>query len=266
MSDEKSSQLKAEVENRIERLASLTSDAMKSEAMKAYLETVAKFHRYSFYNQLLIAFQKPEASRVAGYNGWRKVGRQVRRGEKGIAILAPIVIKKQDEGGERSVLVGFKTVYVFDVAQTDGADLPDAPDWKSLDKDEELTRKLFALAESKGIKVSFQDFDDDTQGVSKGGEIILANIAGTKTFVHEIAHELMHKVGDGIDRATKELEAEAVAFVVATHFGLDCQGSPNYLALWDADPDRITERMDRVRKCACEIITAIEGRAIAEQE
>lgn len=218
-----------------------------------------------FFNQMLIIFQNSNAAKVAGFQTWKKVGRYVRKGEHGIAILAPVIVKKVDEetGKEKSMLIGFKTVYVFDISQTDGKELPSAPEWKSLDRDEELSRKLFDLATRRGIKVVFSDFDDDTQGVSKGGEIVLANTAGTKTFIHEIAHEILHHdtTEERITRAAAELEAEAVAWVVATHFGMNPEGSPNYLALWDADPAKIIERMDRVRKCACEIITAIEGKA-----
>jgi hypothetical protein len=108
----------------------------KSEQLTKYLDTMARFHQYSFSNCMLIFAQKPDASNVAGFGKWKEFNRFVRKGEKGIAILAPLVRKKKDESGsdatdssksssDEKVLFGFRIVYVFDISQTEGEDLPE---------------------------------------------------------------------------------------------------------------------------------------------
>ena len=157
-------------------------------------------------------------------------------------------------------MVGFKVVYIFDVSQTDGKPLPEPPDWKSLEQNAILTDKLIQLAEKKNIKISVKELAGNTQGISKGGEIELASEAGTKTLIHEIAYELMHRGEDRPDdHRVRELEAEAVAYIVGTHFGLEGLSSPNYVALHGADSEMIMQHMDRIRSTATQIITTIEG-------
>lgn len=263
---EQAKSLKAEVDSRIENLVALTSDAARSEAMQKYLQTCAKFHHYSFLNQLIIAFTRPDATKVAGYKKWQQLKRQVRKGEKGIAILAPIIVKKIEDGIEKSVLVGFRTVYVFDISQTDGEELPGAPEWISPEKSAELHDKLLALCEKKSIRVEVADLPGEVQGVSKGGTIVLAPQAGTKTFVHELAHELLHHTKTvPVTREEAEVEAEAVAYVVASHFGLPGLNSANYLAIWASDANVISQRMDRIREASVEIIKAVEGHVKSEE-
>ncbi len=245
--------LKTEIDNSIKNLAALTTEAARSEAMKRYLDTCARFHHYSPCNQMLIALTCPDASLVAGFNRWKDFNRFVKRGEKGIPILAPIFYR-QDPSDEGSpvVLKGFKVVYVFDLAQTDGEPLPPPPDWKSPARSEELQNRLVVFAQSKGIQVEVMALQSEIQGTSAGGRIELSPEAGTKTLIHEIAHELMHHGCDRhlMSRAERELEAKAVAYVVGAHFGLDGLASPNYLALWDADETKILARMDRIRTTA----------------
>jgi len=133
--------------------------------------------------------------------------------------------------------------------------------WKSPEKNEELNQKLIQFARGQGISVSFNNLNSDAQGVSKGGEIIIDPSAGTKTLIHEIAHELMHKDENNIQsRATKELEAESVAYVVSKHFRLECLNSPNYIALHGNDAKDIIASMDRIVKTAYEIIEFVEGK------
>lgn len=110
----------------------------------------------------------------------------------------------------------------------DGDPLPDPPDWKSPEKNAELTELLMDFARSKDITVEVKDLPGEIQGASCGGKIILDPEAGTKTLIHEIAHELLHQVKDGpTDSTIRELEAESVAYVVAKYFGLDGLSNPN---------------------------------------
>ena len=256
--------LKAEIDTHIKNLAKLTTEAARSAAMKKYLEVCTRFYRYSPTNQLLIALERPDATQVAGFNAWKKFNRFVRRGEKGIPILAPCIVK--DDETEDKKLVGFRVVYVFDVSQTNGEPLPPPPNWKSPERNEELQERLVEFAISRGIQVETKVLRGEIQGTSAGGKIELSPEAGTKTLLHELAHELLHHSAEGqsISREDKELEAESVAYVVSSHFGLTGLASPNYLALWDADESKILGRMDRIRAAATVITQAIEPKEVID--
>lgn len=248
------------IQSHLEELAQATDEARKSKEMLRYLDFVSMFHQYSPCNIVLIQFFKPDATLVAGFNKWKSLNRWVRPGEKAIPILAPMLVKQEDEDGiERQRLVGFKTVHVFDISQTSGEPLPPKPDWKSPQKNEELNRKLIHFAESQGISVAFKNLPGEMQGCSKGGAVEIDHNAGTKTILHEIAHEFLHHVEEiQLSRAERELEAEAVAFVVGKHFGLGSLNSPNYLAFFGATSAKIATHMERIRCTANRIITAIE--------
>jgi hypothetical protein len=218
-------------------LAQATDVARVSEEMTRYLDTYAKFYQYSLFNIWLILMAKPDASFVAGFKKWQTMGRFVRKGESGIAILAPVFTTiVNEDGDEEQRLVGFKTVYVFDVSQTEGKPLPEPPNWKSPQKNSGLMDRLTRLANGKGIQVQVQHIGYDIQGVSLGGKIILDPDAGTKTLIHEVSHELLHHKERILTNSTiRELEAESVAYVVGKHFGLDGLSSPNYNALHGAN-------------------------------
>ena len=256
-----SNDLREQITEHIRELAEATDAARMSAEMLRYLEVCSRFHHYSPFNIWLILSAMPEATRVAGFKKWRGLKRYVRKGEKGIPILAPIFAPVEvEEGQEEEKLVGFKTVYVFDVSQTDGEPLPEPPDWKSPEQNAELTHRLQAYAQSKGIEVVVKELTGNIQGASMGGVIFLAPQAGTKTLVHEIAHEILHHVENApTDKRIQELEAEAVAYVVGKHFGLEGLSSPNYVALHGADAEMIMGHMERIRSTSTEIIRAIEG-------
>jgi hypothetical protein len=120
----------------------------------------------------------------------------------------------------------------------------------------------------KNIGICINGLNDNIQGSSWGGKIELNTNAGTKTLIHEIAHELMHRGDDrqNFTRKEKELEAEAVAYVVGSHFGLSDLASPNYLALWDADESKILDRIDRIRTTATDIIKSIEPQSEVSED
>lgn len=253
-------ELKARITDRIQELATATDLARVSEEMMRYLDTCARFHRYSMFNVIQILITCPDATAVAGFKKWQSMGRYVRKGEHGIPILAPIFSKVTDEDGvERDKLIGFKVVYVFDVSQTDGEPLPEPPDWKSPEMNSELQEHLLGFAQARGIHVETKAMQRDIQGISLGGKILLDPSAGTKTLIHEIAHELMHRGEDRpLSGCTRELEAESVAYVVGRHFGLEGLSSPNYNALNGATAEKIMEHLDRVRDTAANIINGVE--------
>ena len=109
-------------------------EAGKSQKLVAYLKAMGRFHNYSLGNAILIGFQKPEATHVAGFRTWQKFSRYVKKGEHGIAIMAPIVWRRRvmpsddpdaKEDSEEEAALAFKTAYVFDISQTDGKPLPE---------------------------------------------------------------------------------------------------------------------------------------------
>jgi len=260
-----SADLADSITERIEELARSTDVARNSEEMIKYLDTYSRFHNYSIYNIFCIMMAYPEATQVAGFHRWRSMGRYVRKGEKGIPILAPILVNEDpDDPDSEKVLRGFKVVRVFDVSQTDGEPLPDPPDWKSPKKNTELEEKLIQFANKRQIRVSVVKLGGETQGISKGGLIEVDPSAGTKTLIHEIAHELMHRDENRPGESwLRELEAEAVAFVVSKHFGLNITSSPNYCALHGVNSEMILTHLERIRKTSIEVINEIENELIS---
>jgi hypothetical protein len=253
-------ELKARITERIQELAQATDAARVSEEMQRYLDMCSRLHQYSPCNVWLILMEKPDATMVAGFHKWVTMKRYVRKGERGIAILAPVLIPEQNEDGIHiEKLVGFKTVYVFDISQTDGEPMPEPPNWRSPEQNALLSKRLLDFTESRGILVQVKELQGETQGVSLGGTIILSPKAGTKTLVHEIAHELLHhNETTPLLHTERELEAEAVSYVVGKHFGLDGLSSPNYVALHGANAEMIMEHLERIRNTAKEIIQALE--------
>jgi hypothetical protein len=255
-----STDLTAKITTHLEELAKATDKARISKEMLQFLDVCSRFHKYSPFNTLLILMARPDATYVAGYRKWQTLNRFVKRGERGISILAPIMIKEdQDNPNSASLLVGFKIVQVFDIVQTEGQPLPEPPNWISPEKNALLANRLIEFARGKGIRVTIKKLPGQAQGVSKGGVIELAPAAGVKTLIHEIAHELLHRGTDRPEDSTiREVEAEATAFVVSKHFGLGGLESGNYIALHSGDSKIILGRLERIRNCASKIITAVE--------
>ncbi len=254
-----STQLNGQIREYIQTLAEATDQARVSRVMCEYLESCARFHQYSPNNIWLIRFQKPEATRVAGFQGWKKMGRFVRKVESGIPILAPIFRKVQEEDSDYAKLVNFRVVYVFDISQTEGEPLPQPPEWKSPQQHAALQARLMAFAEQNGIRVNVQELSGEIQGISRGGVIELAPQAGTKALIHEIAHELMHQhTGSKRTPRIEELEAESVAYVVGRYFGLDDLASSNYVALHGVDAALILAHMQRIQATAKDMISSME--------
>ena len=174
-------------------------EAGESETLTAYLAAMARFHSYSFGNILAIARQRPTATRVAGFSTWKELGRFVKKGEKGIQILAPIVghrrrkIDQQQETDEkpRPVLIGFRAVYVFDVAQTEGADLPEFEHNVTGDVGSHRDGLIAFLAQ-QNIALEYSENIAPALGVSYGGKIALlpgqSKAEEFVTLVHEVAH------------------------------------------------------------------------------
>jgi hypothetical protein len=255
-------QLKTLTTDALDRLATLLDEG-HSERLTALLKTMGRFHRYSFHNLCLITAQCPTATRVAGFQTWRTMSRFVRKGEKGIAILAPIVGRRHTDAAddESKTVLGFRAAYVFDIAATDGEPLPEAAE-ASGDPGSK-TAALRAAIVASGIVVESSDDLDGARGTSADGRIqILNGLSPAEELVvlaHEWAHELLHRADDRpASRDTRELEAEAVAFVVGEAVGLEVsQASKDYLHLYHGDREALTQSLDRIQRASSVILTAV---------
>lgn len=261
---------------------------LDGEAFKRYLAFAALFHNYSANNSLLILVQRPDATRVAGYRKWRGLGRQVRRGEEGLKILAPILRTVEDEetGEKARILCSYKVVKVFDVSQTDpipGAKpLPEKPRPKALRGDSDaargLGRSLLAFSRSEGVPVSEDDADLDKYSPGANGvyllrekRILLRSTLSadgrTKTLAHELAHHLPHRdaVGEEADRTTFEAEAEGTAYAVLCYFGVDAsEYSFTYVAHWAESKEVVKTALSNIHKTVRVIVAAVERRDARE--
>jgi antirestriction protein ArdC len=253
----------------IEKLTEGIRNLTFSEGWQRYLDVQSRFHRYSFANTLLIAAQRQEATQVAGFNAWQSLNRFVRKGERAIWILAPMVYKRAGAEGDEDdrVIRGFKFVPVFDVAQTDGEALPTP--CNRLDSDDPAGHfaQLVTVAESIGFTVENHEFGSSTSGDCVYGlhrirvEVTNRPAQRVKTLAHEITHALLHEGHE--DRALAELEAESTAYVVCQALGLDSGDySFGYVATWAGGGDqaiaRIKTSCGRIQKSAAIILRAFE--------
>lgn len=242
----------------------------KSEELTRFLDVMSGFYNYSFGNCMLIAQQFPEATYVAGFRAWLKRGRAVKKGEKGICILAPLIRKKQDEqvsettGDNERELFGYRAVHVFDVSQTEGDELPEI-NHVSGDPGDSLSQ-LREVVRKRGIELLYEEELGGARGLSKGGTIcLLSGMTPAEEFAvlaHEVAHEGLHKGEDRKDttKVVRELEAEAVSYVVAKAFRLAnaLKHSSDYIQLYSGDREKLQNSLERIQKTASSILTELE--------
>ncbi|MCU1491608.1 MAG: hypothetical protein JWM85_3013 [Acidimicrobiaceae bacterium] len=253
----------------LEKLTEGISNLASSEEWQRHLELQSRFYRYSYGNVLLIAAQCHEATRVAGFNAWRTLNRFVRKGEKAIWILAPMVYKSPDakEREAERVIRGFKFVPVFDIAQTDGEALPTICNRLDGEDPGEHYAALLRVACSIGFTVEDHEFAGSTNGDCSHSEHRIRverrndPAQRVKTLAHEIAHALLHEEFDS--RALAELEAESTAYVVCQALGLDSGNySFGYVATWAGGGEEaiaaIRASCERIQKSASTILQAVE--------
>ena len=273
-----------------DKLEQGVSDVFSSDNYKQFLDTMAKFPRYSVNNNILIMMQKPDAQMCQSFTGWKEMGRFVKKGEKGIKILAPApyTIQREqtklddrgnpmlDKDGEpimESVEIkvnAFKVVSTFDVSQTEGKELP------TLGVDE-LTGGvdgygtfLEALKEVCPVPMTFENIEGGAKGFYSQTEKRIAIQEGmseaqtVKTAIHEMAHQKLHAIenhGPKQTRGSKEVEAESVAYTVCQHYGIDTSDySFSYVAGWSEGKEmpELKASLDTIRRAASEMITAID--------
>ena len=276
----------AQLLDQVERLTT-------SAAWRATLTVAARFHTYSPNNVLLIAAQRPDATRVAGYRAWAQLGRQVRKGEHGISILAPVLRRTNPNTAESSattpprapgvdssqprMLTGFRVTHVFDISQTDGPDLPDVrPALLDGAPPLGLWSDLYDQVEAAGYTIEYADLGDANGRTDFTDHTVLLHKSRsgaqlTKTLAHELGHIELHAPEirpDGMTRDMAEIEAESVAYVVTAAHGLFADDySVPYVTGWaGGDLDRIASSATRVLATSGSILrSAPPPRLVAPQ-
>ena len=281
-----------------DRLEQGITELFESERYREYLRVMSKFHNYSINNTLLIAMQKPDASLVAGFSAWKNnFERNVMKGQKGIKIIAPSPYKIKQEmqkidphtqkpiigkdgkpvTEEKEVTIpAYKVVSVFDVSQTEGKELPDiAVD--ELTGDVDRYKDFFAaLEKTSPVPIAFENIEGGSHGyyhledkriaINEG----MSELQTLKTAIHEIAHAKLHDIDlnapkdeqqPHVDRRTREVEAESVAYTVCQHYGLDTSDySFGYVAGWSSGRElsELKSSLETIRSAAAEIINSID--------
>ena len=279
-----------------ERLEQGVKEIFTSERYTEYLNTMSKFHNYSFNNTLLITMQKPEATLVAGYQAWqKKFNRHVKRGEKGIQIIAPAPIREKqeiekidpvtkepvigDDGQPETEIVEmviprFRVTTVFDVSQTEGEPIAELEVPELTGSVQFYDTFMQALQNISPVPIRMMNVEGEAKGYYHQTEKYIAikedmsNVQTMKTGVHEVSHALLHDRevmdAEGVlkDQTTKEVEAESIAYIVCNHFGLDTsEYSFTYIASWceSRDMKALKASMDTIRKTSAEVIENIEA-------
>ncbi len=266
------------VDQLIEDIGQLTDEAKASETFQKWLKIQSNFHSYSWYNTGLIMLQSMKhgfnPTQVAGAKKWQKMGRKVNADDfrrKKLWILAPIFKKDEDSPSKGTRLIGFRNVYVFDISQTTGDEIPKL-EWRQDGEDNGLCEALEGEYERRGIKLEYVDGLGGANGTSSGGHVrILSSLKGAEragTLAHELAHEILHWNPDGgrptepgwyekHTRSVKEIEAESTAAVVMGAWGIDFSPSAMYLAAWKGDSRKIKESMKSIQKASKSILENI---------
>jgi len=249
----------------IERL----SEALErghSETLRNYLTAMARFHRYSLHNLMLIVSQRPDATRVAGFHTWKQLGRNVKKGAKGIMILAPVALRKSKdeatpEEDQSKSAVGFRVVYVFDQMDTEGKPLCELGSAQG--DPSGYTEKLKQFIAGRGIQLEYSDTIYPAQGQCSPGKIVLlpgqSAAEEYATLAHEAAHSLLHMQERRAEttKCVRETEAEAVAFVLCEAIGIKAENSADYIQLYSGDKETLAESLDHVQRASSEILTAL---------
>ncbi|MFC1970927.1 ArdC-like ssDNA-binding domain-containing protein [Chloroflexota bacterium] len=261
----------------LRRLKSGVDSIQESTNFREFLLTMSKFHAYSIGNLMLITLQRPDATRVAGYTTWKELGRYVRKGEKGIAILAPCmppkeakVVEPEDEEDDKGLVeirpLHFKVVHVFDISQTEGKELPEV-EVPALtgEADEELFEGALSLVRLQGLEVTFESRpyqDPAIKGMYSGKTIWVKPEESRAQQLKTLLHEMAHYFSEGVFRMPRrnaETIAESVAFTVGAHFGFDSGvRSFPYVAIWAQDKKVLEQNLADIRKVSTKIIDALQ--------
>lgn len=245
-------------------------EVFATEHYQSYLEMLARFHRYSVSNSILIWLQKPEATLVAGFSQWHnQFHRYVRKGEKGIRIIVPILLhKKEAEDINENRIRGYRTAVVFDVSQTEGEELPACAIPALEGKVNDFPAFFEALLLASPVPVSLKEINGSANGLYQPKEkrIVIRNdlsqIHQIKTLLHEIAHAKLHDEDFDPSLYNREVEAESVAYTVSSYYGIDTSlYSFPYIAEWSKEKNgkELKASMERIRKTSSSFIETINS-------
>ena len=286
---------KAEMEEMSVKLEQGVKDIFDGENYKEYLDFCAKVPRYSVNNQILIMLQKPDATMCQSFSGWKEMNRFVKKGEKGIRIMAPSPYKKEVEqdrlDANGNPMIGpngepmketveitvnaFKPVSTFDISQTDGDPVPMFCASELTADVEGYNQLLDAIKEIVPVPIAFENIESGAKGYFHLEENriavqeVMSEAQTVKTIIHEAAHQALHsrdaksEDGEKKSRNQKETEAESVAYIVCQHFGIDTSDySFGYLASWSADKEvpELKASLDTIRRTASDMIVKIEDK------
>lgn len=259
----KSEEVHRIIHNALDRLDAALAEG-HSEALSRLLAAMARFHRYSWGNVVLIASQRPDATRVAGFHAWKRLGRSVKAGERGIAIRAPMLYRRSSgQGGpdDEEEALRFRLAHVFDITQTEGEPPPEIE--SPVGAPGSALPRLLSFAEQCGIVILYEELVG-AEGVSSGGTVRiqrgLAPAEEFSTLVHEIAHELLHQGPDAVrdTRTVRETEAEAVAHVVCQAVGIgSTAASRDYIHLHQGDRELLARSLRRIQRAAAAILERV---------
>lgn len=283
-----------------DRLEQGIQELFNSEKFTEYLKTMSKFYNYSYNNVLLISMQRPDATLIAGYNAWQNnFDRHVKRGEKGIKILAPCPYKKQvemekiDPATQRPVVgndgkpvtevmevtkPAFRAVTVFDVSQTEGKELPSIAVDELTGNVKDYEAFFEALKKASPVPVGFEKIKGGAKGyyhqidkriaINEG----MSEVQNVKTAIHEIAHAKLHDIDQGKQKEIpegqrknqreREVEAESIAYTVCQHYGIDTSDySFGYVAGWSSGKEtkELKASLELIRETAADLINTIDG-------
>jgi len=237
-----------------------------SEKLGNYLAAMARFRQYSWHNLTLIVSQRPDATRVAGFNTWKQLGRNVKKGAKGIMILAPVVTRKNkeeafSENDEKKAALGFRAVFVFDQNDTEGKPIADLGSAQG--NPSGYTEKLKQFIVQRGIQLEYSDTIYPAQGQCSAGKIVLLRGLSAAdeyaTLAHEAGHSLLHMQGRRAEttKRVRETEAEAVAFVLCEAIGLKAKNSVDYIHLYSGDKETLVKSLAHIQRATFEMLAAI---------
>jgi N-terminal domain of anti-restriction factor ArdC len=259
---------RADLKAHLERLAREVDATRRDAGFLEALRTMARFWRYSVFNQFSIWAQRPTSTRVAGREAWASLGRKVRPGERPISILAP---SRRKGGGVR-----FVAVEVFDVAQTRGRRLAELD--LSLRGGSRHARTLERAAGGLGVEVAYEPLPPGAKGCSQGGRIVLLpGLPGrerVRVLAHELAHEVLHQAerkraaelkrpGPALTHTERETEADASAYVVLAALGLPSK-APGYIAWQGGTGLAVLRSMTRIQRAARTILEATGDPSLAQ--
>lgn len=283
-----------ELKRLTDQLEKGVTDIFQSDKYKDFLNTMAKFPTYSVNNTILIMQQKPDAQLCQSFTGWKQMGRYVKKGEKGISILAPAPYKIEkenvkldnygnqvlDKDGEvvtektELTIMAFKVVKTFDLSQTDGKELPSIGPGELVGSIEGYPKVIQVLQEISPVPISFEMIEGTAKGFYdlQAKRIVIqdgmSEVQTIKTILHEMAHQKLHDndlvpEAKEITRNGKEVEAESVAYVVCQHYGINTSDySFSYVAGWSEGKNvpELRAALDKIRQTSADFITQIDER------